>query len=238
MEDMERYGDYNEVDESPSKNPVTAVLKAIAVTLCFTVIGFIAFRLVIFNYYPASMSKLYFNDTLAEYYEATGGDMGVQTQEMRFPYDDPDKGYFFCDNLFVIEGAGQIQVSLRFNDAIYESFKEEYGVDISELGADAFRFSLARDPLSTDDKTVEAIEIATVSDVVEDSLMMYRYYKLVFDGVDLGLDEGEEKVEWLRLEIELLGTKKKTVFKVPIYENNDSYSEFKDYKPSKGEIPS
>ena len=75
-------------------------------------------------------------------------------------------------------------------------------------------------------------------DIVEDSFLMYRYYKLVFDDVELGLDEGEEKVEWLRLEIELLGAKEKTFFYVPIYENNKGYSDFKEYKLSKGEIPS
>ena len=234
MEDMERYGDYNEFDEPPTKNPVTMVIKAIALILCFTVIGFIAFRLIIFNYYPKTMSRLYFNDTLTEYYDATGGDIGALTQKMRFPYDDPDKGHFFCDNLIVIEGAEQIQLSLRFNSALYETLLTECGVDISELGADAFRFSLVRDPITDDG---EPIEIAVVSDIVEDSFLMYRYFKLVFDGVELGLDEGEEKVEWLRLEIELLGAKEKTVFAVPIYENNDSYSEFKDYRIAKGECP-
>ena len=238
MEDMERYGDYNEVDESPSKNPVTIAIKTIALVLCFTVIAFIAFRLAVFNYYPKTMSQIYFNDTLTEYYNATGGNIGAKTQEMRFPYDDPDKGNFFCDNLIVIEGAEQIQLSLRFNTSIYETFLAEYGVDVAELGIEAFRFTLARDPLADSDKEVIAIEIAEVSDVVEDSFLMYRYCKLVFDGVELGLDEGEEKVEWLRLEIELLGAKEKTVFAVPVYENNDSYSDFKDYRPAKGESPS
>ena len=234
MEDMERYGDYNEVDEAPSKNPVAIAIKAIALVLCFSVIGFIAFRLIIFNYYPKTMSRLYFNDTLTEYYNATGGEIGAVTQKIRFPYDDPDKGNFFCDNLIVIEGAEQIQVSLRFNDSIYEIFKAEYGVDVAALGVDAFRISLVRDPLT---EKGDPVEVAEVSDIIEDSLLMYRYLKLVFDGVDLGLDEGEEKVEWLRVEIELLGAKKETIFRVPIYENNDSYSDFKDYKLSKGECP-
>ena len=238
MEDMERYGDYNEVDESPSKNPVTTFLKGVLLVFCFAVIGLLAFRIAVFNYYPKTMSQIYFNDTLTEYYNATGGNIGAKTQELRFPYDDNDDGNFFCDNLIVIEGAEQIQVSLRFNTALYETFLTKYGIDISELGTDAFRITLARDPLADSEKDVVAIEIAEVSDIVEDSFLMYRYYKLVFDDVELGLDDGEEKVEWLRLEVELLGTEEKTIFTVPIYENNDSYSEFKDYKLSKGEIPS
>ena len=231
---MERYGDYNEVDEAPTKNPVIVALKILVCVVCFAVIGFIAFRLFLFNYYPSSMTKLYFDATLSEYYNATGGNIGAVTQDLRFPYDDPDEGNFFCDNLIVIDGARQIQLSLRFNDAIFDTFKQKYGVDISSLGADAFRFSLVRDPIEEEG---EPIEIAVLSEAVGDSLLMYRYYKLIFNGVDLGLDEGEDKVEWIRLEIELLGTEEKTTFAVPIYENNASFSSFNEYKLSSGEKP-
>ena len=91
-----------------------------------------------------------------------------------------------------------------------------------------------RDPI---EENGDPIEIAAAPDIVADQLLMYRYYKLVFDKVDFGLDEGENKVEWIRLEIELLGAKEKTVFAVPIYENNKDYSEFKDYRLSSGEKP-
>lgn len=233
MEDMERYGDYNEVDESPSKNPVVTGLKILVAVVCFAVIGFIGFRLVLFNYYPSTMSKLYFDGVLTEYYNETSGSIGAKTQDIRFPYDDPNKGNFFCDNLFVIDGAGQIQVSVRFNDAIYETFKQEYGVEISD-DTDCFKYTLVRDPIT---KEGEPILVAEVSEVVEDSLLMYRYKKLVFNGVDLGLDEGEDKVEWLRLEIELIGAKKTTVFRIPIYENNSSFAEFSEHKLSPEEKP-
>ena len=234
MEDMERYGDYNEVDESPSKNPVSIFLKAVLVTVSFTVIGFLLFRIFIFNYYPASMKNLYFNDHLTEYYESVGGDMAVLTQELRFPYDDPDNGNFFCDNLFVITGADQLQISLRYNDAIADTFLAEYGVDIAERGFDAFTFTLVRNPLTDDGQPVL---LAEDPEIVEDSLMMYHYAKLVFDGVEFGLDEGENKANWIRLEIELNGAKEKTVFAVLIYENHEKFAQFSDYKISAKERP-
>ena len=233
MEDMERYGDYNEIDESPSKNPVIRALKILVAVVCFAVVGFLLFRIAIFNYYPKSMSRLYFDEVLTEYYSSTGGNIGAKTQDLRFPYDDANNGNFFCDNLFVIDGAGQIQVSVRYNDSIYEAFGQKYGVEVSD-GTDSFRYTLWRDPIEEKGKPVF---VAEVSEVIDDSLLMYRYKKLVFNGVDLGLDEGEDKVEWLRLEIELLGTKEKTVFTVPIYENNEKYSSFSEHKLSSGEKP-
>lgn len=234
MDDMERYGDYNEVDESPTKNPVTTVLKAVVAAVCLSVIAFLIFRIALFNYYPGEMRRLYFNDRLTEYYHSTGGDMEVFTQELRFPYDDPDEGNFFCDNLLVIPGADQLQVSLRYNNSICELFLEKYGVDISELGLDAFEIRLVRDPI---EEKGDPVTVGSLSEKSVQSLMMYHYGKLVFDGVDLGLDEGEDKVEWLRLELELLGAKEKTVFAVPIYENNESYAELEEYKLSAKERP-
>ena len=234
MEDMERYGDYNEIDEAPSKNPVTTVLKFVLAAVCFLVIGFLAFRIIIFNYYPTEIKNLYFNDTLTAYYNSAGGDMEVLTQELRAPYDDEDDGNFFCDNLFVITGAGQLQVSLRYNDAIEASFLEKYGVDISESGFDAFTFRLVRNPLTEEG---EPVVLAENPEIIRDSLIMYRYAKLVFDGVEFGLDEGENKAEWIRLEIELVGTEKPTVFMIPVYENNADYASFDEYKLSAKERP-
>ena len=231
---MERYGDYNEIDEAPSRNPVTTVLKFVLAAVCFLVIGFLAFRIIIFNYYPREIKNLYFNDTLTAYYNSTGGDMEVLTQELRAPYDDEDDGNFFCDNLFVIMGAGQLQVSLRYNDAIEASFLEKYGVDISESGFDAFTFRLVRNPLTEEG---EPVVLAENPEIIRDSLIMYRYAKLVFDGVEFGLDEGENKAEWIRLEIELVGAKKPTVFMIPVYENNSDYSSFDEYKLSAKERP-
>ena len=135
---------------------------------------------------------------------------------------------------FVITGVDQLQVSLRYNDAIHAIFYEKYGVDISESGFDAFTFRLVRNPLTDDG---EPVLLAENPEVITDSLMMYHYAKLVFDGVEFGLDAGENKAEWIRLEIELGGTEEKTVFMVPVYENHSEYATFDEYKPSAKELP-
>ena len=62
-----------------------------------------------------------------------------------------------------------------------------------------------------------------------DSLMMYRYKKLVFDGVELS-DTGDGKYpEWIRLEIFINGQSQDKPFAmVPVYENNEVYNIFED----------
>ena len=64
---------------------------------------------------------------------------------------------------------------------------------------------------------------------------MYRYYKLVFDGIDFG--EDKDKIEWIRLEIFVKGQDGQAPFAmIPIYENNDGYSSFKELELSEEDI--
>ena len=90
MEDFERYGDYNEIDEPPSKNKMNLILAISAILVIVLVAVVIGIRLFTFNHYPKAMKNLYFNDALTEYYNANDGDIEVYTQDLRAPYDDED----------------------------------------------------------------------------------------------------------------------------------------------------
>ena len=234
MDDMERYGDYNEVDTSPRKSPMLKVIKFIALFICFGVVLLILLRLVLFNYIPSSVTKLYFTDELTAHYNATGGNIGALTQNLRAPYDDEKNGNFFCDNLIVIPEIGELQITLRYNVSLLERLEEEY--KLSELDPDSdglFSFRLWRSGESTDEATQV---VGTLSASHFESFLIYRYYKLVFDGIDFG--EGEDEIKWLRLEIFLNGAEMEKPFMIAVYENNEVYSTFKEYKPSAGEVPS
>ncbi|MBQ7386932.1 MAG: hypothetical protein IJW03_02070 [Clostridia bacterium] len=228
MSDYELYGDYNEVDEPPKKSGVGFIIKLVAITVCFIVVGFIAFRLFAFNHYPRSMKDIYFTDTLSSYYDETGGDIGAVTQGLRAPYDDAKLGNFFAANLIVIEGCGEIQVALRYNTSLYNTL----GLEFSN---DDLSFSLRRS--GGDENASGALAgrplDASVSVCAEEEFLMYRYIKLVFDGVDFG--EGEDRAKWIRLDIEIDGVERDEPFMICIYEDNDAYSKFSDYELSKEE---
>jgi len=134
MEDLERYGDYNDSDDDipRKKSRVGLVLKILVGVVCLSVIGVIAFRLVLFNSYPASIKNIYFNDKLIAFYNEENGDIGAKTQELRSPYDNPDEGNFFCDNLILIPEIDQLQVSVRFNLSLIENLEKEYGVKLDD----------------------------------------------------------------------------------------------------------
>ena len=232
MEDFERYSDYNDYEDDRPKSRVGLILKIVTAVVCLSVVGVLAFRLIIFNNYPDSMKKIYFNDTLTAFYESTGGNIGAETQNLRAEYDDPDEGNFFCDNLIVIREARQLQVSVRYNVSLMESIKKKYGVELQAGDADAFDFRLSVMPLSKDDGTAIPTGELTVKNT--DKVFMYRYFKLVFDGVDFAL-EGESEI-WIRLEIYINGVEMEKPYMVLIYEDTAD-SRLVPYELSNGEKP-
>jgi hypothetical protein len=233
MEDIERYGDYNEVDEAPggNKNPVVFLLKALIIALCVLVVGVILFRVILFNYYPRDIKNIYFNDDLKEYYSSTDGDIDAITQTLRAPYDDPDFASFFADNLIVIKGAGQIQLSVRYNSSVFDTIEEKYGVRLDGNADGLFSFELERVPFDKDEQTYK---IGELDCAFTDKALMYTYYKLVFDGVDF---PDSDTPDWIRLKITVNGIENAEPYYILIYENTEEYSAFGEYKLTGKERP-
>ncbi len=229
MEDLERYGDYNELDEIPGKrsNPIVTVLKVLIFAFCVLVIGVIAFRIFIFNSYPDEMKTLYSTPALEEYYESAGDRMALYTQTTEVKYDDPAEGNFFFDCLVVAPDADHLQVAVRYNSSLMESIKDKYGVilDPDADPTELFEFTLVRAQegyVPPEDGKSETVPVETVGTLVGTdtaSSLMYRYCKVAFDGVDFGLDEGEEPVGWFRLDITIKGVEMKKPYSLPVYQH-------------------
>ena len=236
MEDMERYGDYTEYEEDipKSKSKFVLTMKILIAFVCISVLGVLAFRIVLFNTYPDSMKDIYFTDNLTDYYNATDGDINAKTQMIRFPYDDEDKGNFFGANLIVIEGAGEIQFSVRYNLSTLETIEKQYGLkDLSPDDETLFSFKLVRpDPESKSDP-VETIVVSENPSYIEtDSRVMYRYFKLAFDGIDF-----EYPPAWLRVEIFVKGHEDEPFAMILVYENHEDFAIFEEYDLGRKERP-
>jgi hypothetical protein len=233
MDDLERYGDYNETeDDIPrGKSHVGLILKILVGVVCISVIAVLAFRLVLFNSYPDSMENIYFNDKLTAYYNETNGDIGALTQSLSTPYDDPDEGNLFCDNLIVIPGINQLQISVRYNVSLMESIKEKYGVELDPDGKDLFTFKLSIIPFTEENKPIAT---GTVSVPFTESKMMYRYIKLVVDDVDF--EAGGAEHFWIRLETYINGVEMEKPYENLIYQDDEG-SKFSKYGLSSKEKP-
>ena len=226
MEDFERYGDYDEIEESEpeKKSFLPLILKIVSAVLILAVVGALGVRMYNFNYYPDEMKKLYFNEKLTAYYTERGGDISAITQTLRAPYDNPNEGNFFADHLIVIPDINQLQICMRYNVSVEETLENAYGLsDFDTDNTEQFSFRLYRSGDS------EPYETGRLSVCKWDSYSMYRYAKLVFDDVEI------DGAGWIRLEIFVDGIEKP--FMIPIYENSEGYSKFKDYIPEKNEKP-
>ena len=234
MEDIERYSDYNEYeDDIPmgKKTPVMLILKILLALVAVAVIGLFAFRMIVYNYYPDTIKNILFTDKLTAYYNEQSGDINAQTQKLRAPYDDNRKGNFFADNLIIIEEIDELQVSVRFNKALIDTLNSEHKLSLTLDDLSAFSFSLARNHESEDNVFVP---IGTLVATETDNKLMYQYFKLVFDEVELDRG-GENEVKWIALEIRVEGIDEP--FRIAIYENNSEYSQLSEYELSSKEKP-
>lgn len=247
MDDFERYGDYNEVDFVPKKNPVLRVIKWVALILVFSIIGFFIFRIFTINYYPTKMKSLYFSEDLKAHYAEKNGNIKIWTQKLKAPYDDEKEGNFFCDYLMVCREAGTLQITLRYNESLTDEFEKNYGCKVDMEDRSLFEFTLWRHDKESDTWT----EAGNLVSARWDSFLMYRYVRLVFEDVDyealhLKDEAGEKLSSWLFLDVHVDGVKyrdKKTKewkdkeFKILVYENLEQWYHFKEYERSDHEVP-
>ena len=233
MDDFERYSDYNEYedDEPRSRGTVGLILKILVGVVVASVVGLVAFRIIIFHHYPDSVKNIYFNEKLTAHYNEHDGDITALTQNMRAEYDNPDEGNFFASNLIVIPEINQLQFSVRYNTSLMTALEQKYGIKLDPDDPSNFNFSLAVLPLSKNDGT--AYKTGTLSVCNFDESLMYRYYKLVFDDVDLSL-EGESEI-WIRLEITVNGITIEEPFMILVYEDTKTAT-FEEYKLSEKEL--
>ncbi len=253
MDDLERYGDYNEIDEPAGKrNPVLLFLKILVLVACFSVVGLLVFRVVLFSYYPSNMKSVYIDEELREAYRENG-DLDIVTQDLRYAYDDPDNGNFFCDHLIVVKDIDRVQIILRFNVSALEAIEKKYGEgaadgDFSELlNFKLFRNNLKERANETVDETVSDTVgdyvfynrdiVGEVLEVETDSFLMYRYYRIVFDSVDFDGADGNDIAQWLSLAVYVKDHENEAPYaRVLIYENHEDYAKFEKVDIPKKEL--
>ena len=229
MEDLERYGDDNDLDEEElgegKKSAFGLFFKILVAVCCIFVVGVLGYRIFLSEYTPATMKNIAYTDTVREHYLATDGKLGAKTQKLRFSYDNEDRGTFFAEGLIVIPDIDHLQITLRYNVSTLPVLEQTYGISgLSERDAKEFLSFRLYDNY---DRVYDALVYEET-----DEMAMYRYFKLAFDGVDF--DPEENAPEWIRLEIFFEGQSEPFSY-ILVYENNEDYNIFRDYNLSKGE---
>lgn len=209
---------------------------ALCLTLCLCLVfGAVFFRIYIAEHYPSNTVRMVFTDRLTEYYHEKGGNITAETQNIRFPYDSADDGNFFATGLIVVRDAGNLQVTVRYNESTLPKVAAFYKLsEIPEPQNGLFRYTLT----ASYNTTAEGEDYRTyhASYLEEDSAYMYRYGKLVFDDVTF------EGAAWMRIDI-YYGEEEKPFGHICVYESQASDGEnivdmpFSAYKIDEEDLP-
>ncbi len=211
-----------------------AMALCLALCLCL-VFGAVIFRIYIAEHYPKDTVRMVFTDALTEYYDAHGGSIKAETQNIRFPYDSAEDGNFFASGLIVVRDAGNLQVTVRYNESTLPKVAAFYKLSEAPAPTEGlFRYTLT----ASYNTTAEGEDYRTYesSYLSEDDAFMYHYGKLVFDGVAF------EGVSWMRIDI-YFGDEATPFGHICIYEAQASDGEnivdmpFSEYKIDKEDLP-
>lgn len=209
-------------------------LYALLILCLIALFAALFFRIFIAEHYPKDSVRIVFTDALTEYYKKTD-DFKVYTQDLRTPYDSAKDGSFFADGLYLIPDAGNLQITLRYNQSSLETVAEKYKkTEPLTVSNELFSYKLTVS-YNTDAQGTNFVSY-DASYMKESDAFMYHYTKLAFDGVSF------EGAAWMRVDIYLAG-EEECFGSVIVYESNFEYGgELYPYtmdekRISKGDLP-
>lgn len=179
---------------------VKGIFKWLFLGILIFIIGFLIVRIMLQNYYPSEMKKLSVTPAAAAAYNADPEGFNVLTIEPDSAYDS--SGILFVRSVMYIESAGELQLSVRFNDSVLKAIAAEYSLDEAPDGRSPYLTFVLRD---ADGNRCDGTIVA------ERDILFYNYRRLSFalpDGLDTssgsdavlyldfyysGTEEGSEK---------------------------------------------
>lgn len=180
---------------------LSRIIKITCLVILFAVIGVLIARIAMADYFPSAMKEVSMTEGLFAAC-ADDGQVEVRTQDLRASYDNPNFALFMADHLYYSPEAGELQITLRYNNNTLKELQHDFNLEETPVAAqELFTYTLVSNS-GKEDLSGEAIPGAsyTVTHIATDSKFMYQYLKLTFTGVSFA-----EVVGWYRLEIDYAG---------------------------------
>lgn len=205
--------------KSESTGRALKIIEGAIAAVVFILIGLLLFRIWLHSHYPEDVSRIIPTDDLRAAYEA--GELQLKTQKLYVEYDDPNEGLFFADCLTFDEGAGDVQIAIRYNKSTLTKLAERYGATFDPAAAEPFSYRIFCCTGGEGDNLVG--RTYTPSEWRDASRAMYHYRRLAFSDVDLA------GVYWIRIEILIDGVDD-PVADIAIYDSSEQHYQFVEYE--------
>jgi len=161
----------------------------------FSVCGLLVWRVFISAKIPKSIDTMIPNAKLTEAYEANGGKLTLEYQELSTVSRAPDRyGYFSVPSCVFIREADQVQVVFRYNNSTIRHLQEDYSLEeLPEKSRHLFDVSLVVATDLTPDNHADDLDESTLSTArilpsaapIREETALYTFYRYVFDDVKI-----------------------------------------------------
>lgn len=173
------------------------VIKALLYSIVALIVIFFVWRIWFSTNIPDNVEQLVVTDSLIDAYNKSGGELyGFDQDQYTITRAKENYGYFSIEDFVIIPEARQVQIIFRYNNNTIKKIAEKYNLgEITDRTQELFEVTLVKTedmtPDISSDNYDESKLIKTryhASEVIEAHTLLYNYYRIVFENVDIDED--------------------------------------------------
>ena len=173
------------------------VIKALLYSIVALIVIFFVWRIWFSTNIPDNVEQLVVTDSLVEAYNKSGGELyGFDQDQYTITRAKENYGYFSIEDYVIIPEARQVQIIFRYNNSTIENIAKKYNLgEITDRTQELFEVTLVKTEDMTPDVSTDNYDESKLiktryhaSEVIEAHTLLYNYYRIVFENVDIDED--------------------------------------------------
>ena len=173
------------------------VIKTILYSIIALIVAFFVWRIWFSTNIPNNVEQLVVTDSLIDAYNKSGGELyGFDQDQYTITRAKENYGYFSIEDFVIIPEARQVQIIFRYNNSTIENIAKKYNLgEITDRTQELFEVTLVKTEDMTPDISTDNYDESKLiktryhaSEVIEAHTLLYNYYRIVFENVDIDKD--------------------------------------------------
>lgn len=173
------------------------VIKALLYSIVALIVIFFVWRIWFSTNIPDNVEQLVVTDSLVDAYNKADGELyGFDQDQYTITRAEENYGYFSIEDFVIIPEARQVQIIFRYNNNTIKKIAEKYNLgEITDRTQELFEVTLVKTEDMTPDVSTDNYDESKLiktryhaSEVIEAHTLLYNYYRIVFENVDIDED--------------------------------------------------